>query len=148
MLTPEQLIALTLKPCAVYKYEDKEALSTDVPHFFILINNNPLNEPILLLTCVSSKVEKTKLRAAKRGQSLDTLVELSKEFHEFLEHDSIVDCNFIIVKNKEQLIEKCRTGSFKIEKEIDVKCLDELQRAFLRSRRHPKAIKRIIDPSI
>lgn len=147
MLTPEQIIAYTLKPGAVYKYSDKEVINTDVPHYFILINNDPLNEPLLLLTCVSSKVKQSKKRVLRRGQALNTLVELLEKDYEFLKEDSIIDCNFKVIKSKDQLIDKCRSGKFIVEKEIDKVKLAELQQAFLLSNKHEKALKRIIDPS-
>jgi len=149
MLTAEQLIKLTLKPGAVYKYPDEEALNKNQePHYFILINNTPTTDKILLFVCISSKVDKAKKRAARRGQKQDTLVEFNKNDYDFLTDNSIIDCNNIAKRDREWIIEKASEEKFEIEKEIDEKTLKQIQEAFVKSKNHDKAIKRIINPNL
>lgn len=146
---PEQFIDLTLKAGAVYKFEDKQAIEDDEPHFFIVINNDPNNELILLLTCISSQINKARQRIAKRNQHPYTLVEFKEDEYDFLTKDSIVDCNEIFPKSKADLVKKCSEGTLKIlAAEIDKKKLQELQNGFLISNMHSNSIKRIIDPKI
>ena len=89
-LEPEKIIDTTLKPGAIYKYEDIEALQTDIPHYFILINNKPKEEPILLLVCMSSQIEKTKARTKRRHQKDETLVILEKKVYKFLKRTQLL----------------------------------------------------------
>lgn len=147
-LTPEQIIEVTLKPGAVYKYTDPTALKNNIPHYFILLNKDPKNAAILIFVCISSKVTKTKARAKKRKQAANTLVELQASNYEFLTMDSIVDCNNIAIRDKDWIINKYKNDVFGIEKEIDKVKQKALQDAFLKSKNHDKAIKRIIDPNI
>jgi hypothetical protein len=149
MLTAEQLIELTLKPGAVYKYPDEEALNSNKePHYFILINNTPTTDKILLFVCVSSKVEKAKKRATRRGQKQETLVELNKNDYDFLTDNSIIDCNNISKRDRDWIIEKAKEEKFEVEKEVDEKKLKQIQDAFLLSKKHDKAIKRIVNKDL
>lgn len=142
----KEIIENTLKPGAVYKYEDTVAIKTAIPHYFIVINNKPQEEPILLMVCLSSQVEKTRKRAKKRQQNDNTFVMLTKKEYTFLKTDSIIDCNNIYLKSKAWLIHKCSSGKFDIEKELAKSKLNEIQKAFLNSTRHDNAKKRIIKP--
>lgn len=148
-LTAEQVIELTLKPGAIYKYPDPENLNKNPEaHYHILLNNAPETDQLLIFVFVSSKVEQAKKRAKQRGQAQTTLVELKKKKHKFLIKNSIVDCNNIALIDKKTIINKYNDGKFELEKEIDALTLNELRKAFLLSDNHDNAQKRIIDEKI
>ena len=51
-------------PCAkgsVYYFAERHLTSPE-PHYFIVVNSDPLAQQVLLLSVVTSKVEKVKLR--------------------------------------------------------------------------------------
>jgi hypothetical protein len=61
-----------------------------LPHYFIVVNAEPIAQQLLLLSVVTSKVEEVRHR---RADCLETLVELSPETFDVLTRPSIVDCN-------------------------------------------------------
>lgn len=80
---------LTLREGSVYYFTER-TLSSALPHYFIVVNADPLAQQLLLLSVVTSKVEEVRRR---RADCLDTLVELSPEIFDVLTRPSIVDCN-------------------------------------------------------
>jgi len=87
-LVPLEL-RLSLREGSVFYFQERK-LSSAEPHFHIVVNN-PLSQQVLLLTVVTSKVEKVKFR---RRDCLQTLVELSPaDLPRILTEPSIVDCN-------------------------------------------------------
>ena len=83
-------LQLSLREGCIYYFDDRR-LTSEEPHFFIVVNSDPLAQEVLLLSVVTSKVEKVKLF---RRQVPQTLVELGPaELPEVFTKDSIVDCN-------------------------------------------------------
>ena len=82
-------LRLSLREGSVY-YFPHHSLTSPEPHYFIVVNSNPLTQKVLLLAVVTSQIENVKLR---RKTCLDTLVELSPKEFDVLTKSSIVDCN-------------------------------------------------------
>jgi hypothetical protein len=82
-------LRLTLREGTVYYFTERTLTSAE-PHYFIVVNADPLMQQVLLLSVVTSKVEEVKRR---RADCLATLVELSPESFDVLTKPSIVDCN-------------------------------------------------------
>jgi len=82
-------LRLSLREGTVY-YFLHHSLTSPEPHYFIVVNSDPLAQKVLLLAVVTSKIDKVKLR---RKACLDTLVELTPEMFDVLTKPSIVDCN-------------------------------------------------------
>jgi hypothetical protein len=82
-------LSVSLREGTVY-YFAHHSLSSPEPHYFIVVNADPLAQKVLLLAVVTSKIEKAKLR---RKACLDTLVELTPNEFDVLTKPSIVDCN-------------------------------------------------------
>ena len=82
-------LRLTLREGSVYYFEERHLTSPE-PHYFIVVNSDPLAQQVLLLSVVTSKVEDVKLR---RKNCLETLVELTPDNSGVLKKPSIVDCN-------------------------------------------------------
>lgn len=49
----------TIRPGSVYKFPEEKFSSTD-PHFFIVLNHTPLNDPFIALAVASSRIEKVR----------------------------------------------------------------------------------------
>ena len=49
-------LRLTLRPGAVYYFQHR-ALTSVEPHYFIVVNSDPLRDQVLLLAVATSKVE-------------------------------------------------------------------------------------------
>jgi hypothetical protein len=82
-------LRLSLREGSVYYFTDR-SLTSPEPHYFIVINSNPLTQEVLILGVVSSKVAEVKRR---RRDLPETLVEISPQVFDILKRLSIVDCN-------------------------------------------------------
>ena len=75
----------------VYYFRSRE-LTSERPHFFIVVNRDPIGSQLLLLTIVTSNVTDARIRNRNR---LQTIVEITPtEYREFKVH-SVVDCNVV-----------------------------------------------------
>lgn len=82
-------LRLSLREGSVYYFTERTLTSAE-PHYFIVVNADPLTQQVLLLSVVTSKVEEVKRR---RADCLATVVELSPKDFDVLTKLSIVDCN-------------------------------------------------------
>lgn len=85
-------LRLSLREGSVYYFTDR-SLTSPEPHYFIVVNSNPLTQQVLVLAVVTSQVENVKLR---RRACPETLVELgpgTPNTFDVLGKPSIVDCN-------------------------------------------------------
>ena len=82
-------LRLSLREGSVY-YFIHHSLTSPEPHYFIVVNSDPLAQKVLLLAVVTSQIDKVKLR---RKACLETLVELTPAAFDVLTKPSIVDCN-------------------------------------------------------
>lgn len=105
-------------------------LNSDKPHFFIIINNDPINDGEIYLVCASSQIEKCKNR---RKVFLNTLVEIKSFEYMHFTCDSIVDCNTIFIRTKTLIREKLRTGNMQQKSPMDVAIIKKIQRAAIYS---------------
>ena len=69
-------------------------LSSGKSHFLIVINTPSEDMPYIVLTAITSQIEKAKRRLQMNGLSPETLVELSPSDYPPLHLPSVVDCNF------------------------------------------------------
>jgi hypothetical protein len=82
-------LQLSLREGSVYYFVERHITSPE-PHYFIVVNSNPLTQQVLLLSVVTSQVEDVKLL---RKSCPETLVELGPDTFDVLKKPSIVDCN-------------------------------------------------------
>lgn len=141
-ISPEIQIKSTIRPGSVY-YFPEETFTSDEPHYFIVINREPLADEIILLVCASSKIESVKRR---RRDLPGTVVVIKKDEYPELARDSIVDCNAVITKRIEYLVLKPRQGRLRLKMEIDMTVVDRLRKAVMRSPRVEGEKKRFVSP--
>jgi hypothetical protein len=82
-------LRLTLREGSIYYFTER-SLTSAAPHYFVVVNSNPIAQELLLLGVVTSKVAEVKQR---RRDSAETLVEISPRDFEIFRKLSIVDCN-------------------------------------------------------
>ena len=83
-------LKLSLREGSIYYFEER-TLTSEQPHYFLVINSDPLSQHVLVLGVVTSKVEETRKR---RRDCPECLVELGPaELPGVLKKASIVDCN-------------------------------------------------------
>ena len=125
-------IKATIKPGSVF-YFVEEALSSDDPHYFIVLNHHPLTDDILVLVCSSSQISKVKARVKRRNFPQSTVVELLKSEYPDFTKDSIVDCNEVFPRTIAQLVEKLRHGELRLKTIMESGLVDKLRQAVLDS---------------
>ena len=82
-------LRLSLREGSIYYFADRSLTSAE-PHYFIVVNADPLGQHVLLLGVVTSQLANVKLR---RKHCPETLVEISPQAFNVLWKPSIVDCN-------------------------------------------------------
>ncbi len=82
-------LRLTLREGSIYYFEERHLTSRE-PHYFIVVNSDPLTQQVLLLSVVTSQVEPVNFF---RRDCPETLVELAPAIFDVLKKPSIVDCN-------------------------------------------------------
>ncbi|MFC2084935.1 hypothetical protein ACFLS9_07760 [Bacteroidota bacterium] len=137
---------LIIKPGAVY-YTTIESISLE-SHYFICINETPLEDKIILLMCSTSQVERARKRIEKREQPASTFVEISKIEYKDFKVDSAVDCNTCVDYSVDKIIEKFRAKSLELKEDISSEILNKLRKGFKDSPNHPDSIKRIVFPNL
>ena len=110
-------ILATIKTGSVYYFEE-EQLSSDEPHYFIVLNQNPRTEEFLIFVCASSQVEKRKQIIQRLGFPRETLVFVSPSEYPIFFKDTVVDCNRVFEKTSQTLIEKLDQNKLKVCTEI------------------------------
>jgi hypothetical protein len=82
-------LRLTCREGSIYYFEERHITSPE-PHYFTVVNSDPLAQRVLVLSVVTSQVENVILR---RKACPETLVELAPDIFDVLKKPSIVDCN-------------------------------------------------------
>jgi len=103
-------IRSTLRPGAVF-YFVEESHAGDTPHFFVVVNRDPQNDPILLLVNPTSKVDRAKRRRGSFPPK--TLVEVAPSKYPHFSLPSLFDCNSITRKTVDDVIQKLEDEKLK-----------------------------------
>jgi hypothetical protein len=119
----------TIQPGSVYYFYDSNLTSSD-PHYFIILNKNPLTDRILLLVCSSSQLQAVRKRRALRPE---TVVEISPLEYSDFTRDSIVDCNTVFEKSTGELQRKYDSRQLRVQAVIGPDILEKLRDAVLES---------------
>jgi hypothetical protein len=131
-------LRLTLREGSIYYFQER-TLSSAEAHFHIVVND-PLRQQVLLLTIVTSKVDKVKYR---RRDSLETLVELGpSDLPNILTRPSIVDCNRLIRISLDDFCERWgRKEVAAFDKDLPPRLRAALRKAIHTSKLVPDEIK-------
>lgn len=116
-ITSRIRILATIKTGSVYYFEEDE-LSSDEPHYFVILNKNPLTEEFFILVCASSNVEKRRRIIRLLGLPQETLVFVSPSECSIFSRDTVIDCNRVFEKGSEALIKKLDENKLKICTEV------------------------------
>lgn len=127
--SPEARIKASIQPGSVYYFPDEE-LSSNEPHYFIVLNHSPSDDMVLLLVCSSSQIEKVKRR---RSGLPGTCIEIAMSDYKDFTVDSIVDCNNVFKRSIGHLVYKLNSGELTIKNEMNLAIVQQLRSAVLRS---------------
>ena len=122
-------LRLGLRAGSVYYFQSRELRSGE-PHFFIVVNRDPITTKLLLLTIVTSRVDKVRIRNRERPH---TVVEISpKEYDEF-KVLSAVDCNVILEKSLSELAGLVSRKEVRYHKDLSPAVFAKIKAAILAS---------------
>lgn len=82
-------LRVSLREGSIYYFGDRQ-LTSELSHYFIVVNSDPLTQLVLVLSVVTSQLESVKRR---RKKCPETLVELGPDLIKVLRKPSIIDCN-------------------------------------------------------
>ncbi len=96
----------------------ERGLSSVEPHYFVVLNQNPLGSKILLLLVASSQVEKSQKRISRKNLPLESLVVIEEAEYDDFSKDSCIDCNKLFNKSLEELCEQWRKKEVLAHKDL------------------------------
>lgn len=134
----------TVKTGSVYYFEE-EKLSSPEPHYFIVVNKAPKSDKILILVCASSQIEKRKAVVEKLGFPKETLIIVSPQECPCFTKETAIDCNSIIEKSHQSVIEKLDNKKLRVcPEEISDTIVQKLVQGVLASNQVSEEIKALV----
>lgn len=97
-------ITLCLRAGTVYYFVDR-SLSSPEPHYFIVVNRDPLGQNTLLLCVATSKIEKALARNAERP---DQVVVITHDEYKPFDVTSAIDCTKLFKKTPPEIADKMK----------------------------------------
>jgi hypothetical protein len=110
---------------AVFYMADRR-LSSSEPHYFIVLNLNPLKDQVLLLAVATSQVEKVKARCQRKRLPAETVVEICPLDYQDFTKDSCVNCNQVFTKSLAELVDQWRRKEVRGQADVSEPKLKEL----------------------
>lgn len=140
MLVPWE-IRISLRQGTVY-YMAERNLTSVQPHYFIVVNADPLGDEVLLLTVASSQIDTVKRRCARESGS--TVVEINEADYADFTKDSVIDCNRVFTKSLADLCAQWQRKEIVPKLDIPKEIFDQLKQGILDSRLVSEADKQRI----
>ena len=138
---PEVAIRSTIRLGSVY-YFPEDSFQSSEPHYFIVINTNPLGDEAIFLVCASSKINKVKKH--RSTCPCETLIEITPDQYTGFRVATIIDCNKVFERSVEQLVDKLLKKKLKIKSEMDTSIVEQLRRGVISSPLVERRIKALL----
>jgi hypothetical protein len=97
-------LRLGLRAGSVFYFQARELFS-EQPHFFVVVNADPLRDELLLLTVFTSQIEKVRKRNHERPE---TVVEFGPADYAPLDRPTAVDGNVIVRRRLSEMADLVR----------------------------------------
>ncbi len=143
-ISPEVQIRAAIKPGSVY-YFPEASFSSPEPHYFVVLNHNPLTDTFLVLVCASSQIENVKRRRLNCPAS--TLVEMTPADYASFTKPTIIDCNDVHEHTIDDLVSMRGKYDLKTKPEMATAILETLRQAVIASPLVTGKIKAMLKPS-
>jgi hypothetical protein len=131
-MSPEKLpleLKLGLRSGSVFYFEARE-LSSIEPHFFVVLNRDPLGEELLLLTVFTSQIDKMRIRNRERP---DTIVEFGPSDYSPLTRQTAIDGNVIFRRGLGEMADLARQKSLNYHPDLPLELMNRIRAAVLAS---------------
>lgn len=129
-----------LRAGSVYYFQSRE-LTSGQPHFFVVVNRDPIGTKRVLLTIVSSKVETVRRRNRERPE---TFIEISPIDYKELKVNSAIDCNVVIEKPLSELAGMVQRKEVRYHRDLPANIFASIKAAILASAVIPAEIKQML----
>jgi hypothetical protein len=123
-------LRLGLRAGSVFYFQSRELTSAQ-SHFFVVVNRDPIGTKLLLLTIVTSQVEKVRLRNRTRPE---TVVEISPAEYDEFKVLSAIDCNSVLEKPLSELLGMVNRKDVRYHKDLPAPIFAKVKAAILASR--------------
>jgi hypothetical protein len=123
-------LRLGLRAGSVFYFQSRE-LTSELPHFFIVVNRDPIGKQLLLLTIVTSNVADVRTRNHDR---LETVVEISPEEYSEFTLPSAIDCNAVLEKPLAELVGMVQRNEVRYHRDLPSEIFARIKAAVLASR--------------
>jgi hypothetical protein len=133
-------LRLGLRAGSVYYFQSRE-LTSELPHFFIVVNRDPKGKQLVLLTIVTSNIASVRARNHDR---LDTVVEISPQEYDELKVPSAVDCNVVLEKPLAELVGMVERKEVRYHLDLPSEIFAKIRAAILASRLVPDELKDLL----
>jgi hypothetical protein len=118
-----------LRAGSVFYFRSRELTSRE-PHFFIVVNREPVRNELLLVTIVTSNIADVRTRNRTR---METVVEITpNEYSEFTRL-SAVDCNVVLEKPLAELAGMVRRKEVRYHRDLPPNIFEKIRAAVLAS---------------
>jgi hypothetical protein len=133
-------LRLGLRAGSVFYFQSRE-LTSEKPHFFVVVNREPLRSQLLLLTIVTSNIADVRTRNRNR---METIVEITpSEYSEFKLH-SAIDCNVLIEKPLSELGGMVKRKEVRYHRDLSAEIFTKIRSAILASPLVPDELKEML----
>jgi hypothetical protein len=136
-------LQLTLRSGTVYYFEHR-AVHSDEPHFFAVINADPLSDNVLIMTIGSSQI--SKVQARRKNLPPETLVIVDPADYPDFSKQTIIDCNQVFELSQEELVEKFKTKGLRHHRDLPEAILKQIWNGIRTSPRVDEVHKRLLPP--
>jgi hypothetical protein len=133
-------LRLGLRAGSVYYFQSRE-LTSERPHFFIVVNRDPIRKQLLLLTIVTSNVAAARTRNHDR---LHTVVEISPQEYDEFKVLSAVDRNVVLEKPLAELVGMAERKEIRYHRDLPSELFAKIKTAILASRLVPEELKELL----
>ena len=122
-------LRLGLRAGSVFYFQSRE-LTSEKPHFFVVVNREPVRSQLLLLTIVTSNIADARTRNRSR---METVVEITpRDYSEFTRH-SAIDCNVVLEKPLAELAGMVRRNEVRYHRDLPAEIFAKIRSAILAS---------------
>lgn len=131
-MPPDKLpleLKLGLRAGSVFYFHARELTSVE-PHFFVVLNRDPLGKDLLLLTVFTSQIDKVRLRNRERPA---TVVEFGPNDYTPLDRPTAVDGNVILRRSVGEMADLVRRKAVGYHPDLPPALLDRIRSAALAS---------------
>jgi len=122
-------LKLGLRSGSVFYFQARE-LSSELPHFFVVLNRDPLGDELLLMTVFTSQIEKVRTRNRERPH---TVVEFGPGDYKPLDRPTAVDGNVILRRSLSEMAELVKRKKMAYHPDLPADLFERIRAAVLES---------------